>query len=163
MKPLALLVISLLLASCQPDAPPRPDTGTTAVGEVDPQEPCALLSPASVQRAIETEVSDEAEVSAHGRGRICSYGTTEPWASVGVVVEDDVTRRAFDKRLRRDQINTDPVDGIGDGAFIQACVSITVLVDDALVSASVQHFTTCDETAVVLRALGREMVAALRN
>jgi hypothetical protein len=47
--------------------------------------------------------------------------------------------------MNRDSINTEPVEGIGDGAFIHACASITTLVDEVLVSVSVQHLTTCDD------------------
>jgi hypothetical protein len=57
--------------------------------------------------------------------------------------------------MNRDSINTEPVEGIGDGAFIHACASITTLVDEVLVSVSVQHLTTCDETGDALKALGR--------
>lgn len=137
-----------------------PDSQLSAV---DPEEPCDLLSPEQVQRAIGTEVTTEREVDSHDPAtRICSYETREPWASVGVVLETGITPSEFRKRARRDAINTEATAGIGDDAFIHGCASINVLLGEVVVGMSVQHLTSCDETAEVLRNLGQEAVGQLR-
>lgn len=162
MKLLALVVFGTLAATvCENDVanqPPAP-----SVVEVDPREPCALLSPAQVQRAVGTKVRSENEVGSHDLvTRICHYETTEPWASVGVSIKDGISQGQFEKLMDRDRLNTESVDGIGDGAFIYGCSGITVLVDDVVLSLGVQHLTACEETGDVLRALGREATIALK-
>jgi hypothetical protein len=159
----AAIVALLLMTACDGDgdAPPRVSAPAPSP-EVDPNEPCAFLSPSQIERAIDSDVSTEREVDSHDLvTRICSYKTTKPWASVSVVVDDEVTAREFERLMDRDPPNTEPVDAIGDGAFIHACASITVLVDGTLVSMGLQHLTTCEETAKVLRALAGEAVSRL--
>jgi hypothetical protein len=131
---------------------------------VDPSDPCGLLSPEQVQAAVGTKVQDGEEIgSILGSTRICSYKTAEPWASVQVYLEEDVSAHEFNKPRRSDPANTESVPGIGDGAFIAACAGISVLTRNVLVAASVQHLTTCDETDVVLEKLGRTIVKTVNT
>jgi hypothetical protein len=161
-KALAAVAVFLAVVACDNqlvDDSPAPSTVVA-----DPENPCDLLSPAQVEDAVEAEVRSEEEVDSHDPvTRICSYKTAQPWASVGVSLETDVSPDQFNKELRRDSINTEPVEGIGEGAFIHACASITVYSKQVLVSASVQHLTTCEETSVVLKGLGNTIVAALQK
>jgi hypothetical protein len=153
---------ALTMVACGREVAGLPIQGT--VNALDPQEPCSLLSPRQVQRAIKTKVDGEREGDSHDPvTRICHYEAIGPWGSVGLSLDVQTDRDEFTKRLRRDPQNTERVDGIGDGAFIHACSSISVLVGDVLVTVGVQHVTMCEETGVVLRALGREVVTALRE
>lgn len=168
MKPFSGLVIVLLLASsCAEEgrttsSAGSPSTGSRPVAQVDPEDPCALLSPEEIERAIGTNVSGEREVGSRDHvTRICIYDTTKPWSSVGVSLEDEVTAEAFNQEMDRDPRNTEKVEGIGDGAFIHGCAGITLLVEDTQVSLGVQHLTTCDETGAVLRAVASEAVEQL--
>lgn len=161
-KSLAPIVVVLLLAGCTTEAPER--SRRQAASRVDPDDPCDLLTPQQVEDAIGTEVRGEREVASHNPAiRICSYETTEPWASVGVSLEANVNSQDFDDEIRRDPPNTEPVDDVGDGAFIHACASVTVHVSQTLVTAAIQHFTTCDETRVVLTNLGRVIESSART
>ena len=169
MRPFSGLVIALLVASscgAEGDTPPSaggpPSDESPSAPQVDPEDPCALLSPEDIERAIRADVSTEREVGSKDLvTRICSYDTAKPWSSVGVSVEDEVTAEAFNEKMTRDPPNTQKVDGIGDGAFIHGCSGIAVLVEDTQVSLGVQHLTTCEETAEVLRALANEAVEQL--
>ena len=159
MKAAAILGVMVFFAGCDPNGEdPRPiGSPDSSQSVVDPEDPCRFLSPTQVQDAIGTEVTSEQEVASHDpSARICSYQTTEPWASVGVVLETGIPRSEFEGRARRDAINTEAAAGIGDAAFIYGCASINVLVGEVVVSMSVQHLTTCEETGEVLRNLGRE-------
>lgn len=159
-KSLAPIAIVLLLAGCTTEAPG--ESPPQAESRVDPDKPCELLAPQQVEAAISTDVEGEREGDSHDPGtRICVYETTEPWASVAVSLEDNVSPEDFDEEMRRDSINTEPVDDIGDGAFIHGCASITVYVSDFLVTASVQHLTTCDASTVVLTNLGRAIESSV--
>ena len=159
---LAAVVVLLALIAC--DNKTVDNSPAESGAQVDPQSPCDLLSPAQVEDAIDTEVRSEEEVDSHDPvTRICSYKTSQPWASVGVSLKSNVSHDRFDKAMRRDSINTDPVQGIGEGAFIHGCASITVYAEQVLVSASVQHLTTCEETSVVLKGLGKTIAATLQE
>ena len=139
-----------------------PSDESPSVTQVDPEDPCSLLSPEDIERAIRANVSSEREVGSKDLvTRICSYDTTKRWSSVGVSLEKGVTAEAFNEKMTRDPPNTQKVDGIGDGAFIHGCSGITVLVEETQVSMGVQHLTTCEETADVLRALANEAVEQL--
>jgi len=158
---LAVALVVLSFAACEQEVTDSPPPRT--VVDVDAEEPCSLLTPDQVEQAIGTEVGGEAEVDSHDPvTRICSYDTTEPWASVGVSLVEDVTLGQFTEKMNRDSINTEPVGGIGNGAFIHGCASITTLVGDVMVSVSIQHLTTCEETNDVLKALGGAVEEALK-
>ncbi|MBW3594568.1 MAG: DUF3558 domain-containing protein [Actinobacteria bacterium] len=161
MRKLAPIGAVLLLAGCTGEAPEEP--ARQAESRLDPAKPCELLTPEQVEAAISTDVEREREVESHDPGtRICSYDTTQPWTSVGISLEDKISSEDFDDEMRRDPINTEPVDDIGDGAFIHGCSSITVYAANVVATASVQHLTTCEETSVVLQALGRALAETLR-
>lgn len=153
--------VLVLLIGCTNGAPEQ--LARQAESLVDPEKPCELLAPQQVEAAINTDVEGEREVDSHDPAtRICSYATTEPWASVAVSLEANVSPDEFAKEVRRDRPNTEPVDNIGDSAFIHGCSSITMYASDVAVTASVQHLTTCEETSVVLQSLGRAIVESLR-
>ena len=161
MKTLVVGLILLALVGC--DEQQSIDVGGSRAAVADPKNPCELLSPQQVEDAIGTEVTGEQEVGSHDPAtRICSYETDKPWASVSLSLRTDVSTDAFEKKMRRDRINTQPVEGIGEGAFIHACASISVLVSNVSVDTSIQHLTTCDETGAVLRKLGTTVVSALQ-
>ena len=160
----ALVAVAVLLTLVSCDSQTVDNSPAESRAQVDPQNPCDLLSPAQVEDAIDTEVLAEEEVDSHDPvTRICSYQTDQPWSSVGLSLETNVSHDQFDKAMRRDPINTEPVKDIGQGAFIHACASITVYAEQVLISASVQHLTNCEETSVVLRGLGKTMAAALQE
>ena len=155
---MAFAVLSLV--ACEQEiadpSPPR------MLAQVDAEEPCSLLTPEQVGEAIGTQIRSESEVDSHDPNtRICSYKTTAPWTSVSISLETDFSTEEWAKEVKQDPVNTEPVAGIGDGTLIHACASIAVFEADALVWASVQHLTTCDETSVVLKALGRTIVDTL--
>jgi hypothetical protein len=156
------LLVAMSLGACESEGVEEIPSPITA--EIDPQNPCDLLSPEQVGAAIKTEVRDEEEVDSHDLvTRICSYKTTKPWSSVGLSLEDGISRDEFDERVRRDPPNTEPVGGIGDGAFIHGCSGIFVYTGQVLVSAGVQHLTTCEETSIVLKSLARTIVNTLNE
>jgi hypothetical protein len=162
MKLASLIALVLFSAACDQDAAltdPPPQTR-----EIDLAEPCAFLSPNQVERAVGTPVRDEREVDSHDLiTRICSYTTTEPYASVGVVIDSPVTQEEFEKRMRRDPVNTKILDGVADMAFIHGCSSVDLLVGDVSASLGVQHLTTCEKTEIVLLALAKEAIAELQS
>lgn len=159
MRRLVLLVLLSTLMACVPEE--TPSTPTPA-REIDAKDPCSLLSPEQVEVAIGTPVRDEREVEARDLvTRICHYETTEPYGSVDVVVRQHVSQDEFETRVNRDPANAEVLDGVGDGAYIHACVSLEMLVKETVVSISVQHFTTCEKTEVVLRALAGEALSEL--
>jgi hypothetical protein len=161
MKALAAAVaVSLAFVACENTTADKSPPPSAVV--VNPENPCDLLSPTQVQNAVDSEVRSEEEVDSHDpTTRICSYKTDQPWSSVGVSLKTEVSRVQFDKEMRRDSINTEPVEDIGEGAFIHGCASITVYAEQVLVSASLQHPTTCEATSVVLKDLGSSIVSAL--
>ena len=159
-RTLSLTAIGLLLVGCTNEASQQ--AAPRAEVRLDPEQPCELLTPEEVETAIGTEVDGEREVDSHQPGtRICSYRTTKPWASVSVSLETDVSPEGFEKEMRRDPRNTERVEDIGDGAFIHACAGIIVNTSDVMVTASIQHLTTCEETSVVLTNLGRVLAEAV--
>ena len=149
-----LLLVSLaLLAGCDParEAP-----------ALHPSAPCELLEPDQVKRALGTPIRREREVGSHDLvTRICSYDTGKPYASVGVVIETEVSRTEFERKMNRDSINTEPIDGVGEMAYIHGCNSLQLLAEGTYVSMGLQHLTTCEDSERVLRALGAEALAEL--
>lgn len=156
---LAALIVGLFVTACQEEERPAPERQIQSVTD---DEPCDLLSIAQVERALSTRVRNQGEVGSHQPGvRLCRYGVGRPYASITVYVEHDVRVEEFEKRRDRDPINTKNVAGFGDGAFIHACVSLSLLSDDAFVAVGVQHFDTCEDTAGVLRRLADQVLLAL--
>lgn len=136
-KAAIVLLVAVTLGACESERVEKGPSPITA--EIDPQNPCDLLSPEQVEAAIKTEVRGEEEVGSHDLvTRICSYKTTKPWSSVGLSLEDGISRDEFDERIRRDPPNTEAVEGIGDGAFIHGCSGVFVYAGEVLVSAGVQ-------------------------
>ncbi len=156
----AVLLALLVLLACDergPSAAPDP-----SILGADANDPCELLFPLQVEEVVGSRVKGEEEVVGHDRvTRICFYETGKPWASVSVSLKADVSPEDFEEAMQRDPINSEPVNDVGEEAFIHACASITVFANGVLVSASVQHLTTCDQTAVVLRKLGTAIADAL--
>ena len=151
-----LLVALVLLAGCDQ----RPQSTRT----FDAKDPCGLLTPKQVEKAIGTPIGPEREVGSHDLvTRICSYDTSKPYASVGVVIETDVGPDDFERRMKRDPINTEPVDGVGEMAYIHGCSSLQLLAEETYVSMALQHLTTCEDSEEVLRAIAAEAIAELEE
>jgi hypothetical protein len=164
MRTAALLLCTLLLVACDPDAPDP--SKQEAVRAADPSDPCSLLSSGDIAGAVarrDVEEGREVESRPDSRGAtvpLCVFRTGPPYASVTIYVENPVAEEEFRGRIERDPINTKEVTDIGELAFIHAGVSLSLFVADTAITATVQHFDSVADTEVVLRKIG---AAALRR
>ena len=175
MRTTLLAGIALALGACGGASLPEAAPGVAPLGEesptpyvVDPKDPCSVLSAEEVAEAIAREVTSEDEVESRPdqEGRtvpLCHYATTQPYGSVVVYLEEESSEDDFRARMRRDPINTEEVEDLGDLAFFHGGVSLSVLVADASVSMSVQMFDTVEEAQVALRNVAEIAVERLRG
>lgn len=127
--------------------------------QVDPDDPCAFLTPGHVEIALGVDVRAEREAESHEDPQgnsvpLCIYETARPFTSLSVFIDTPVTASEYRGPYERNPLNTKPVSDIVDLAFIDAGVSVSTLVGDTVFSASVQHLDNGPETERVLRRLG---------
>lgn len=171
-----LVGLALVLIACGTPSPREAPQRVAPFGqaatdsyEVDPDDPCALLTPQEVSEAIGLEVEEEREVPSKSDGvkgqssRLCLYDTTEPYGSIVVYLNSEVAEKDFRKNMRRDPINTEEVPDVGDLAFIHGGAGIQILVDDTAVSVSVQMFDSVEEAELALRNVGKVAAERLRS
>ena len=162
MRKCAAMVLVLLSVACQGDGSEPHTQERPAL--VQPSQPCALLTAEEIGEAVGTPSREGEEVSSiSGDVRLCTYRTGPPYASITVQVEWPMTQEQFQRRMKKDPINTEEMTGLGDLAFVHAGVSLSVLSRETAVSASVQHFKSVDDTQVMLRSLGETIVSKLQR
>lgn len=146
---LALLVC--LSSACESDE------RAPASAVVDPDRPCALASTGEIARAVGSETSAPSPLRGHSKDGtiLCSYGVGDPFTTVSVHVEDDVSEDEFVDRMARDPLNTDELDDVDAGAlaYTHGGATVSVWEDGSAVSASVQHLGDRDETREALERL----------
>lgn len=166
MRKMSPVLIAFLLIGCESDAPAPPRT--EQVQAVDPANPCSLLSGQDIGGAVGSEVDKGREVESRPNSEgesipLCLYRTGSPYASVTIHVESPVTEPEFRRRSTRDARNTKHLTDVADLAYIHAGVSLSLLMDDAAITATVQHFDSVDNTEEVLRKIGIAAVHRLQT
>lgn len=149
-----IVVLGALLAvaaACDPGAP-APET------VVDEERPCELAAPAEIAAAIRADVASAAPVESRtstdeSRTLLCHYDAGRPYGSVTLHVETGVSEDEFRERMRRDPLNTDPLEGVGGMAFTHAASGVSVWEDGDAVSASLQYFGEPEVTRRTLEDL----------
>jgi hypothetical protein len=152
------LLLLLVAIGCEEGREPsRPDV------VVDAREPCAFATPAEIAAATGGSAGERDERPARGPGDVvlCHYDVGPPYSSVTLYVESPVSAEAFRRRMERDPLNTDPLDGYGELAFTHGGVGVSVWEGGRAVSASLQHFGDIDEARVALEGLAELMDAKL--
>ncbi|MEO8292974.1 MAG: hypothetical protein ABI635_07510 [Actinomycetota bacterium] len=128
-----------------------------------PDDPCALLTREQVAAATGSAVLS-AGVLPDERFMVpvdpnpCGYETDGRFGQVIVTVEQG--RRAFIEARDRDPRNTQPLESIGDEAFVHGGADLWVLVGDGSFSIEAQHGAG-DAAVSMLQTLARDALANL--
>lgn len=149
-RAIALSLLLLLPVACdREEGPSRREV------VVDERDPCALATSAEVATATGGRAGERNERPARGPGDVvlCHYDVGPPYSSVTLVVEAPFSAGAFRRRMERDPLNTDPLEGYGEIAFTYGGVGVAVWEDGRAASASLQDFSDVDETRATLEAL----------
>lgn len=149
MRAIALSLLLLAPVACDGDEP------EPASVVVDAGEPCAFATPAEIAAAVEGQAGESNERTARGPGDVvlCHYEVGPPYSSVTLNVETSVSEGEFRRRMERDPLNTDPLDGYGAAAFTHGGVNVVVWEDDQAVSAGLQHLKDADRAREALEGL----------
>jgi hypothetical protein len=157
MRNVGPVLLALLLIGCDAAMPASPRS--EGVQTLDPMNPCSVLEPHEIADAVRSDVERELEVESRPNRdgeteRLCLYRTGPPYTSVTIQVHSPISEQEFRRRLRFDPLSTKEISHVGDLAFIHAGVSLSMLVSNTAVTATVQHFDTVVNTEVVLRRIG---------
>lgn len=166
MRKMGLVLLTVLLIGCDADAPAPPKSGQGQA--VDPTDPCSFLSGQDIGEAVGSEVEDGREVESipNPEGEsipMCLYRTGPPYASVTIYVENPVTEQEFQRRSQRDVLNTKDLTDLADLAYIHGGVSLSLLMADVAITATVQHFDSVEDTEVVLGKIGTAAVYRMQT
>lgn len=136
--------------------------------ELDPDDPCSLLTPEEVAEATDLDVDEEREVPSKPgpKGKtqqLCLYRTTPPYNFIVVSFESDVSEEDFRARMERDPSNTEEISDVGDLGFLHGGAGLSTLIGDTALSVSVQTFDSVENAALVLRKIARAGVEHLRS
>ena len=134
---------------------------------VDPARPCALATADEIAAAVGGRSGDRREERARApKGAegalLCLYEVGPPHLTVSLMVETGVSESAFRRRMERDALNTDALDGAGELAFTHGGVAVSVWDDGRAASASLQDFGDPDETREALEELADLFASKLR-
>lgn len=151
MRAFALSLLLLAAVACDEGRPARPAV------VVDARDPCAFATSEEIAAAVEGRPGERNERRARGPGDVvlCHYDTGQPHSSVTLNVETSVSEDEFRRRMERDPLNTDPLEGYGAAAFTHAGVSVVVWEDGRAVSAGLQHLTDVDAAREALEGLAK--------
>lgn len=146
-----VLLALLLCGSAACDS----DESRPAAAIVDPGRPCSFASSDEIARAAGSEGGTASPSQGHSKDGtvLCTFGVGDPFTTVSLHVEDDVSEDEFVDRMARDPLNTDELDGAGGLAYTHGGAMVSVWQDGAAVSASVQHLGGRDETREALERL----------
>ena len=153
MRACIFAIVVLLVAGCDAEeVPPMPDPERAVV--VDEEDPCGVVTSEEMAEATGGRAGRTREAQGHSSELLCSYPVGPPYSTVTVHVETDVSEAEFRRRMERDPINTERLQGVGDLAFTHGLVAVSVWEDGRAVSASVQHFSDPARTEAVVLEIG---------
>lgn len=149
MRAIALSLLLLVPVACDGEDPGPPPV------VVDAREPCAFATAEEIAAAVEGQAGESNERPAMGPGDVvlCHYDIGPPFSSVTLSVETSVSEGEFRRRMERDPLNTDPLDGYGAAAFTHGGVNVAVWEDGRAVSAGLQHLKDADSARAALEGL----------
>jgi hypothetical protein len=165
----ALIAITLVATACQSTTAsgPSPQSGHVIV----PDAPCNLFTQTEVASALGIDVKSEHETTSMPDDRdntafLCVYDTGPPYASLTIQIQRPVSRAQFEQELEKQKRQNQVIEtirGLGDEAFIEGTVTISVLSGEVNVIASMQHLDNSQGAEGALRTIGEIAVRNLRE